>query len=157
MHFRIIAGLAAALVLSGTAWADDYSQGSLKIGHPYARVTVPMQPAGAAYLTLENTGRQPDRLLGAASPLAQSVEIHTMTMAGDVMKMRSVDSIALPPAAKVVMQPGEGAHFMLLGLKQPLTSGQRFPLRLRFEKAGKLEVMVQVEPVGAGSPATHHH
>lgn len=158
MHFRIIASVVAALTLNSTALAEDYTLGRLKVGDPYARATVPMQPAGAAYLTLENAGRQPDRLLGATSPVAQSVEIHTMTMAGNVMKMRMVDSIALAPAAKVVMQPGEGYHFMLLGLKQPLTSGQRFPLRLKFEKAGQLEVTVRVEQAGAaqGSSAAAH-
>jgi periplasmic copper chaperone A len=163
MDFRIIASLAAALAFNGTALAEDFALGKLKISQPYARATMPMQPAGAAYLTLENTGRQPDRLLGASSPLAQSVEIHSMTMAGNVMKMREAGSIALPPGSKLVMQPGDGYHFMLLGLKQPLTSGQRFPLRLQFEKAGKVEVMVRVEPAGAGSPShgssaeEHHH
>jgi periplasmic copper chaperone A len=163
MHLRIIASLAVLLAFGSAASAEDYTKGGLKVGNPYARATVPKQPAGAAYLTLENSGRQPDRLLGASSPLAQSVEIHSMTMAGNVMKMRAVDAIALPPAAKVVMAPGDGYHFMLLGLKQPLTNGERFPLRLKFEKAGQLDVMVRVEPAGAASAspgssaATHHH
>jgi len=59
--------------------------------------------------------------------------------------MRSVD---VTPGARVAFSPG-GLHIMVVGLKQPLKEGQTFPLTLTFEKAGKIDVMVPIEKVGA--------
>jgi copper(I)-binding protein len=71
--------------------------------------------------------------------------MHTMTMDGDIMRMRQVTAIEVPPNARVEMRPGEGLHIMLIGLKGPLTAGERFPLALAFERAGSIEVTVAVE------------
>ncbi|MGZ3237984.1 MAG: copper chaperone PCu(A)C, partial [Burkholderiaceae bacterium] len=53
-----------------------------------------------------------------------------------------------------VMQPGNGYHIMLVGLKQPLKLGDKFSLTLTFEKAGKLDVPVVVEEVKSGMEMT---
>ena len=155
MQFRFFAPLFALLAFCAAASAHDYQAGAVHVDHPYARATVPGQPSGAAYMTLENRGKDGDRLIAAASPAAQKTEIHTMAMDGNVMKMRQVDGIELAPAAKVVMKPGDGYHIMLLGLKQQLKIGDTLPLTLTFEKAGKLEVSVQVQEVK--QPMKHGH
>ncbi len=147
MQFRPLVSLFALLAFSAAVSAQNYQAGALHVDHPYARATVPGQPSGAAYMTLENRGKDGDRLLAAASPVAQKTEIHTMSMDGNVMKMRQVAGIDLAPAAKVVMKPGDGYHIMLLGLKQQLKAGDTLPLTLTFEKAGKLEVSVPVQEV----------
>lgn len=163
--------LALALLLAGgSSRAHEYTVKELQIGHPYARPTVAHQPGGAAYLSIENRGGKADRLIGVATPAAKSAQIHTMSMDGNVMKMREAGEISLPAGAKVEMKPGSGYHIMLMGLTQPLKAGDRIPLTLSFEKAGKAEVSVVVEEAGkaagnqAGqiSPATkpaaaHHH
>ena len=146
----------SGVLLAGAVHAAGYKAGNISITDPHARPTVPGQPGGAAYLTLENTGGVADRLLGAASPVAQSTEIHTMRMDGDVMRMREVGELPLPPAAKVEMKPGMGYHIMLNGLKQPLKDGASFPMTLTFEKAGKVEVTVVVGGRQA-KPAGHAH
>jgi len=147
MQFRPLVSLFALLAFSTAVSAQDYQAGALHVDRPYARATVPGQPSGAAYMILENRGKDGDRLLAAASPVAQKTEIHTMSMDGNVMKMRQVAGIDLAPAAKVVMKPGDGYHIMLLGLKQQLKAGDTLPLTLTFEKAGKLEVSVPVQEV----------
>ncbi|HTN65183.1 MAG TPA: copper chaperone PCu(A)C [Burkholderiaceae bacterium] len=147
MQFRPLVSLFALLAFSAAVSAQNYQAGTLHVDHPYARATVPGQPSGAAYMTLENRGKDGDRLLAAASPVAQKTEIHTMSMDGNVMKMRQVAGIDLAPASKVVMKPGDGYHIMLLGLKQQLKAGDTLPLTLTFEKAGKLEVSVPVQEV----------
>jgi len=144
MHFRPLLVLAAALVAGTIAHAHEYTLGDLHIEHPYARPTVPMQRSGGAYLTIENKGKDGDKLVAASSPIAGSVQIHTMSMEGDVMKMREVDGVELKPASKVEMMPGHGYHLMMLGLRQPLKAGDKFPMTLTFEKAGKTEVSVVV-------------
>ena len=162
MMLRFILAFAAAGMLHANVMAHDYQAGDVRVDHPSARPSLPGQKNGAAYLTLENKGRQADRLLAAGSPAAKSVQIHSMKMEGDVMKMREVNGIALAPAAKIAMQPGDGYHLMLLGLKKPLKAGDKFPMTLTFEKAGKLEISIWVEDKAAGaakaasSPHQHH-
>ena len=153
MHFRSLILFVVALLVTVSANAREYKVGELLISHPYARVTVPNQAVGGAYLTIENNSKNIDKLIALASPIAKSIEIHTMSMDGNVMKMREVSGIEIKPSGKVVMQPGNGYHIMLTGLKQPLKAGDKFPLTLTFEKAGKVEVSVVVQAKGKGPEA----
>jgi copper(I)-binding protein len=148
--------LSAALLLAGAAHGQSYELGTIRIDHPHARPTVAQQPSGGAYMTLENRGSASDRLLEASSPVAASTQIHTMRMEGDVMRMREVGALDLAPAAKVEMKPGAGYHIMLIGLKQPLQAGDKFPMTLNFEKAGRIEVSVTVDSKEA-KPSGHGH
>ncbi|WP_019142073.1 copper chaperone PCu(A)C [Noviherbaspirillum massiliense] len=145
MRLRFFLSLGALLAATATAHAHDYQLGELHIGQPFARPSVPGQTSGAAYLSIENRGKTGDKLIGAASPAARAVEIHTMSMEGNLMKMREAGEVAIAPSQKIVMQPGQGYHLMLLGLKQPLKAGDKLPLTLNFEKAGKTEVSVLVQ------------
>jgi copper(I)-binding protein len=140
----------ALLLAAGTL---VHAQG-VRVTTSHARATVPQQQSAGAYLTLENRGKDSDRLVAVSTPVAKTVEIHTMTLDGNVMRMREVDGIELQPAAKIEMKPGEGYHLMLMGLQQPLKAGERFTLTLRFEKAGKVDVQVPVE-AGRGSHGGH--
>ncbi|MGS0741288.1 copper chaperone PCu(A)C [Glaciimonas sp. GG7] len=156
MFPRITASL-FALAFSVSAYAHDYKIGTLKVDHPYARATVPGQPAGGAYLSIQNTGNDTDKLLSATSPAAKSVEIHDMKMEGNVMKMREVGEVELHPMSTLVMAPGGGYHIMLMGLTKPLKVGDKFPMTLTFQKAGKIEVSVSVDDLTAKSEAPHQH
>ena len=166
-----LAGLALAAAAAATAFtalppparAHGFQLGAIAIGHPWARATAPGQPGGAGYLSLDNRGAA-DRLLSARAAVAERVELHAMWMDGDVMRMRQRDAIDLPAGEKVDFKPG-GTHLMLVGLKAPLKAGDRFPLTLTFEKAGTVEVVVNVEAASApaaaaGSAPSHadaHH
>jgi len=151
---------AAALALAGTlAHAHSFKIGAIDIGHPYARATAPGQPTGGGYLKLENKGGGDDRLLSARAGVSASVELHSMAMEGDVMRMRQVDGVALPAGKTVELKPG-GFHLMFVGLKAPLKDGDKFPMTLKFEKAGEVEVTVNVEAPkagGAAAAAEHKH
>jgi periplasmic copper chaperone A len=104
--------------------------------------------AGVAYFAISNSDLAADRLTGASTPVAAAAEMHVMVMDGAVMQMRPVDAVDVRPGERVEFKPG-GLHLMLLGLKNPLKQGDRFPLTLEFEKAGKIEVEVLVLPIGA--------
>ena len=111
-----------------------------------------MTGTSAAYLTIENSGSEPDRLVGASSPAAKTVEIHEMVDDGGTMRMRPLaDGLAIPANATTTLEPG-GYHIMLIDLKAPLKAGDRFPLDLTFEKAGRR----QVEVVVGTAPAAGH-
>lgn len=144
----------AALLLCASVSAHEYVVGSLHIAHPNARATVANQPTGAAYLTIANQGKTDDKLIALTSPIAQSVELHTMSMDNNVMRMREVGQLDLKPSDTIAMKPGGGYHIMLVGLKQPLKTGDKFPLTLSFEKAGKIEVSVWVEDGNAKNAAS---
>lgn len=151
---RLIAASALALAAFGAS-AHSFKVGQIDIGHPNARPSNPGQQVGAGYLKLANQGAAADRLLSASSPAAAAVEMHSMAMEGDVMKMRQVDAIELPAGATVELKPG-GYHLMLTGLKGPLKAGDKLPLTLKFAKAGEVVVTVNVENAKASdAPAEH--
>ena len=155
MNLRLIlAGV--VLCLAGiAAQAHSFKIGSIVIGHPYARATAPGQPTGGGYLSLENHGGD-DRLLSASAGVSSGVELHSMSMDGDVMRMRQVDGVALPAGKVVDLKPG-GLHIMFVGLKAPLKAGDKFPMKLKFEKAGEVEVTVSVDAPGAPTAASSGH
>jgi copper(I)-binding protein len=148
---RFVLPLLAA-VLSASAWAHGVTAGDLKIGHPWARPTVQGQPTGGGFLKIENTGKTAERLLGATSTVGDHLELHTMSMEGDVMRMRQVDGIDIAPGATVELKPG-AFHMMIMGLKAPLKAGDKFPVTLKFQKAGEVKVEVWVETPKAASGA----
>lgn len=156
-----VALLASVLVaLSRPVAGHDFKLGPLRIDHPYATPTPSGAANGSAYLRgIRNTGDQPDRLVGARTSVARTVEIHRSVIdAQNVMRMRAIDGIALPAKAEVQLRHGGEHHLMLIDLKQPLKDGDRFRMTLRFEKAGEREVMVWVQtPRGAATTHQHKH
>jgi periplasmic copper chaperone A len=125
--------------------------GDPQITNAWARATPGAAQTAAAYVTVVSSAG--DRLTGASTAVAQKAELHSMTMDGNVMKMRQVDGIDLPAGKTVTLKPG-GYHIMLTGLAQPLTEGQTFPLTLTFDKAGTRDVTVTVQKVGSMGPGT---
>jgi hypothetical protein len=84
------------------------------------------------------------------------VHLHTVDEAGGMSKMRPVDGVSIPAGGTVQLAP-KGLHLMLMGLDKPLVAGERFPLKLHFEKSGDLSVDVQVRPATAPDPAPAEH
>ncbi len=113
-----------------------------KVEAAWARPTVNGQSGGGGFLKITG-GSANDRLLSASAGVSKVVELHTMEMDGNVMRMRPIEAIAIPAGATVELKPG-GNHVMFMGLTQTLKAGARFPLTLRFEKAGEVKVDMQV-------------
>lgn len=111
--------------------------------------------SSAAYVSIHNGQRAPDRLLGASSPAARNVSIHNSVMDGGVMRMRSAGALPIAGNGRIAMKPG-GLHIMLMGLHAPLRPGTRLPLTLRFERAGNVQVSLPVLPPGSTGPKEAH-
>ncbi len=126
----------------------------IELRDAWARATPPGAKVGAAYLVVENAGSQPDRLVSASSAAAKRVELHVTQRDGEVVKMREVKSLDIPAGGTRKLEPG-GTHLMLIELAQPLKQGERFRLRLRFERAGDLEADVEVRALGARQEHRH--
>jgi len=129
---------------------------SIDISHPWARsgsllVDAVRQPRVAGFMTLANRGTEADRLLAAASPVAEKVEIHGIKVVGPGVAMLPLEKgIALPADTAITLRP-RGYHLMMEGLKAPLSKGQRISVTLTFEKASPRQIDLTVEddgPVG---------
>ncbi len=123
--------------------AHEYTVGSLHIEHPWSRAMPPVAPTAAAYFVVHNKGSDADRLLSVSTPVAGKAELHEHIHADGVMKMQQVQSVAIPSGGEVKFAP-MGYHVMLFNVQQQAKDGERFPLTLTFEKAGQLEVQVDV-------------
>jgi len=128
--------------------------GHIVVERVWARASLTVN--GAAYVTLRNTGKTVDRLIGVSTPVAARAELHTHVMDRGIVRMRPLKAIEVHPGAPAVMRPG-GHHIMLMGLKRKLKRGEGFPLTLKFAKAGEVSVSVSIEGFGAGGPSKSHH
>ena len=152
-----VPAMMAATVAAPLA-AHNFTAGKLKIDHPWTRETAPGQVVGGGFLSVTNTGRVADKLVGATTPAAKEVQLHTMSMEGGVMKMRQVPGgFDIPAGKTLTLKPGS-LHIMFMGLNAPFKKGALVPVTLRFQKAGAVKVQFKVEPVGttAPPPAMNH-
>ena len=153
MLTRLFASALLSL-LCVTANAHEYTLGDLQIAHPWSRALPPNVPNAAAYFIVKNNGTSGDRLLSASTPVAAKAELHAHVHIGDVMRMQQIKSVGIPASGEARFEPN-GNHVMLFGLKKPLAAGERFPLTLEFEKAGKVDVEVAVQ-TDAPAPSNSH-
>lgn len=141
---------AALSLLALSAHAD------VRVDDPWVRATVPGQAATGAFMRL--TSSAPGKLVGASTPVAESTEVHEMSMADNVMRMRQVPAVELPAGKSVELGPG-GYHIMFFKLHAPLKDGDVVPLTLTFEDAqgrrSDMKVDVPVRPLTATMPAGH--
>jgi periplasmic copper chaperone A len=147
VYVACLAGLLAAPV-----WAEEVKAGDLVITQAWSRATPNGAKIGGGYLTIENKGAAADRLIGGSADIAGKVEVHEMATNNGVMTMRPLDNgLTIEPGKTVKLAPG-GYHLMIFDLKSPLKQGDKLPVTLEFEKAGKVTVSLDVEGIGAQGP-----
>lgn len=163
--------LAALIALAAApAGAHEAKKGDLTVNHPIVRASLGKSPTTAGYMTLQNRGKTPDRLMSATCACAAKVEAHGMQSQSGRMVMRPAGPVTVPAGKDVAFAPG-GLHLMLSGVKAPIEAGTMVPLTLTFEKAGPVKVSfyatarVEEELKAHGSKAAdakagggdHHH
>ena len=131
-----------------SAFSQEAKLGKLKIEDAYIRSTAPAQSVAGGFMKIDNLGAV-DQLISASSPSAVEVQLHEMSMDGNVMKMRQIKEILVPANSSTELKPG-GLHLMLIGIKSPLKTGESVPLKLKFTKAGEVEVRLSVKAIGSG-------
>ncbi len=152
MQFKTLTlGVVLATCLLTTATAQ-----TVDVKNAWVRSSVQGQKATGAFMTL--TAKDGAKLVSASSPVAGLVELHEMTMDGDIMRMREVPGgLDLPAGKAVDLKPG-GYHIMFLDLKAALPASSTVPLTLVFKDAKGVESKVELKvPValsaGAMAPA----
>jgi len=150
---RILALAAfSAMAFAAPVRAGDVKAGDLVITQAWSRATPGGAKVAGGYLTIENKGSAPDKLIGVSAEIAGKVEVHEMATDNGVMKMRPLEKgITIEPGKTVKLAPG-GHHLMMKELKGPLKQGDKVPVTLEFEKAGKVAVSLDVQAIGAPAP-----
>ena len=146
--------LLRAAALSALTLASLAVQAQVSVKEPWVRATVAQQKATGAFMQISST--EPVRLVEAKSTAARIVEIHEMRMEGDRMMMKAIDALDIVPGRTLELKPGS-YHIMFMGLTRQLRQGERFPVTLRFQRAGSVTVQVSVLPVtSSGSMDSGH-
>ncbi|MFZ5748742.1 MAG: copper chaperone PCu(A)C [Pseudomonadota bacterium] len=157
-----------ACIMATSAWlttwqsphATDHHEpvervaGPISIVDPWAPVTLTDFGTAAGYMTISNNQPHEDRLLSVSSPWAEQVTLHASRKDGNMTRMERLDGLALAPGASIVLEPG-AYHLMFAGLYTPLVAGDEVPLTLEFADAGKVELTLEVRPLGAASGHAH--
>jgi copper(I)-binding protein len=131
------AGLAASVGWAGPASrACEFFGANLRVFHPWSRATAPDATTGILCMTIDEVTAE-DRLLGAQSPVAESVQM------GGPGAGRDVD-LLIPPGRETVLSEA-GAHLLLVGLKHPLEMGRSYPLLLTFARSGAVISKLNVD------------
>ncbi|MGY3035678.1 copper(I)-binding protein [Bradyrhizobium sp. USDA 4354] len=152
----MLAALALAISAAPAA-AADVKAGDLMISQAWSRATPGGAKVAGGYLTIENKGTAADRLVSVSADIAGKAEIHEMAVDNGVMKMRPLEKgLVIDPGKTVKFAPG-GYHLMLQELKGPFKQGDKVPVTLQFEKAGKVAVSLDVQGVGAQAPGDAGH
>jgi periplasmic copper chaperone A len=145
MRILSISATLAALLLPHTAQAHDIKHGNLQIVHPWAHQSGAQNASTAGvYMLIRNLGQTPDRLVSASTARAGQVNLVASPQGGFVIKPGQ--------ARKLSVKTG---YVRLHGLKKPLYAHDNFPLTLVFEKAGRVDVEVQVEEAHIQQPHKH--
>lgn len=128
--------------------ACSVAQAQTTVSEPWVRGTVAQQKATGLFAQI--TSAKGGRLVSVSSPVAGVVEIHEMSMDGDIMRMRALPAgLDLPAGKAVALKPG-GYHVMLMDLKQPLKAGDQVPVTLVIEGADKKRETLEIKaPVRA--------
>lgn len=123
----------ALMLLPTMAQAHSSKLGNIAIGHSWAQPSTTEE--AQVMMPLINNGETADSLISASSSVATSIEL------------RNVDQVetefVLDPHKPFPMRAA-ARHLHLLGLKQALVQGTMFPLTLKFETAGEIEILIHV-------------
>lgn len=154
-NFRILVARLAVTAIALAACALVRADERVRVTNAWSKPTVPGQSVAGAYLDIVSD--VPATLLKVESPEAAVVELHSMKMEGDVMRMRAVPKIDLPAGKEVRLEPG-GLHVMLMDIRKPFKVGEKIPLTLVIESGGKTQtVNVSAEVKNAKPGPAHHH
>ena len=147
--------LTLALATTATiATAHEFKVGKIKVVHPWATPSPSGAEVGAAYLEIQNLGSKQVTFLGASSPNAERIEIHSMMIDGGVMKMRPMPNGVKIGAHKTALLNRMGMHLMLVGIKKSLELEEMVPLTLHFKGKPDVNVEAYVENM---MPPDHRH
>ena len=137
----------ALLLVVGLSACGGSKGPDIRISNAWARRSPKAATSGAAYMVIENKGKEDDVLIKAEGDVSKNTEIHEMVVdENSVMHMKPVEGqrLVIPAKGKVELKPGS-FHIMLIGLNKQLKEGDVVNLTLTFEKSGVMKVQAPVK------------
>ena len=153
MSVKTLALAVAAILVATAAHAHSHKLKRLEIVHPWCIETNATDKTVSVYMTVRNSGQRADRLISARTAIAAKAELFGAA-ATAAQEAKPVASLETKAGGELVMKRN-GPHIVLTGVKRQLGAYDAFALTLVFERAGKVEVEVQVEEVSVLEPAKH--
>ena len=129
---------------SSNSFLTPASLSSIAVEEPWIRAVPEGSKSTAAYFTLINNGNMDDMLIGVESKTAKKSMLHQTVSKKGISSMQHRKTVHLSPGEKVVFKPG-GMHVMLMGIHSVPKEGEKIPLTLKFKKAGKVFLMLDVK------------
>ena len=132
--------------------AQEVKAGDLVISQAWSRAAPRGAELASSYVTIENKGTVPDRLIGGTTDIAEKLQIQQSSMVGGGLTLNPVaGGVTISPGDKVVLAP-HGIHLTLSNLKAQMKKGTAVPMTLEFEKAGKVTVSFDVLSAASTGP-----
>lgn len=136
---------ALALAACGPATGDD-----VRFSDAWMRAAPPTANVLAGYFVVENPGEAPRSVTGVTSPVAARVEIHETVEIDGLARMRSLETIDIPPGERVALEPG-GMHLMFMGPVRVPAAGETVSVVLVFADGSTRELLLEVRTGSADS------
>jgi periplasmic copper chaperone A len=130
---------------------ETFTIGDISVGQAWSRASIGTGRPGVLYLKITNAGATDDALVGISTPAAGMPMLHETVVTDGVASMPHAETVSVPAGATVALSPG-GFHGMLMGLTEALVEGATFPVTLTFERAGSVDVTVDVLSMRAQGP-----
>jgi len=155
IFINALLALLSTFMVASASYAQ-VSKAQVTVDDPWVRATVPQQTTTGAFMQL--TAQSDTKLVSAASPVADHVELHKMTMENDIMKMRQIPELALVAGQPVALEPG-GYHIMLINLNKQISEGNVIPMTLTFEDkdGNRTQMQIQVTARSLHGGHSKHH
>ena len=119
----------------------------IAVSDAWVRATTGSEDASmtGAFMEVSNKGDSAVRLIGATSPAAPMVQVHTMVMEDGKMVMQELkDGLEIKAGSHAHLRPG-GNHVMLMGLTAPLAAGDEVALTLEFSDGTEQDLTAPVK------------
>ena len=130
---------------------SSVQHGALAIENATAKPPIEGQTTAVGYLVIRNSGEVADKLIAAASPNAESIELHTHREVDGMKRMEKVDGVDIPAKGAVIFEPG-GLHLMIFGYAP---AGETLSVTLTFEKGGEVTVPFTIVARSADNGTGH--
>ncbi|KKB84666.1 hypothetical protein VW29_09725 [Devosia limi DSM 17137] len=153
---RLIIAIMGVLLTLSPSFAHDFVIGDLTLKHPMIKEAPPRAPVVGGYVTIVNTGAADDTLVGIESDAAAKVELHQSTVTDGIARMEPMKNGFLVPAGATVSLGENGTHAMFIDPVDRLVEGNEVSATLVFERAGRVEVVFNVEKMPAGEQMNGH-
>ncbi len=143
-QFMKVATLLAAPLLGTSARACEFFTSTLRVTHPWTRVTAQEAPFAVVIMKIDQVIRD-DRLIAVTTPVATRAEVAGLPDAWQGGQSRP-SGVSLPIARGQSLELAEqGVHLRLFGLTQPLLIARTYPMSLWFEHGGELQAELNVD------------